>query len=57
MRNCLVLSDEIVLCGFDLKSKDGAIAMVENVITGKDDNPKILYDRFNLVPKVLPKKL
>ena len=35
-------TDEIVIVGFGLKSKDGAIAMVEKVITGKACNPKIL---------------
>ena len=25
-------SDEIVICGFGVKAKDGAIALVENVI-------------------------
>ena len=45
-------TDEIVIGGFGLKSKDGAIVMVEKVITGADGNPQIFYDRISMVPKV-----
>ena len=33
--------------------KDDAIAMVENILTGNDYNLQILYDRINMIPKVI----
>ena len=39
-----------------MKSKDGAIQMVEKVIEGKEGNPQIMVDRVNLASQVVPVK-
>ena len=36
-------NEEIVIGGFGLKSKDGAIKIVEKVIAGNDSNPAKLW--------------
>ena len=39
-----------------MKSKDGAIQMIEKVIEGKEGNPQIMVDRVSLAPQVVPVK-
>ena len=42
--------------GFGLKSKDGAIKIVEKVIAGNDGNPTIIKDRVSMVPSKMSLK-
>ena len=48
--------DEVVIGGFGMKSKEGAINMVESIIVGKDGDPQVLKDKVSLAPKVVPIK-
>ena len=50
-------TDEVVIGGFGLKSKDGAIRIVEKAIAGNDDNPIIMKDQVSMVPEVIPVRL
>ena len=43
--------------GFGLKSKHGAIALVEKIIEGKSVDLQIIMDRVNFTPSVIPIKL
>ena len=49
-------NEEIEIGGFGLKSKDGAIRIVEKVIAGNNGNSTIMEDRVSMVPKVIPVK-
>ena len=49
-------SDEVVIGGFGLKSKYGAIALVEKIIEGKIVDPQIIMDRVSFTPTVIPIK-
>ena len=49
-------SDEVVIGGFGLKSKHGAIALVEKIIEGKSCDPQIIMDRVSFTPTVIPIK-
>ena len=42
--------------GFGMKSKEGAITMVESIIVGKDGDLQVLKDKVSLAPKVVPIK-
>ena len=46
-------TDEVVIGGFDLKSKEGLIRIVEKVIAGNDGNSKKIEDRMSTVSKVI----
>ena len=47
---------EIVIGGFVLKSKHGAIALVEKIIEGKSCDPQIIMDRVSFTSTVIPIK-
>ena len=49
-------TNEIVIGGFGLKSKQGAINLVEKIIDGKPGEPKIIMDRVSFTPTVIPIK-
>ena len=49
-------SDEVVIGGFGLKSKEGAIEMIEKIIMDKDGDPQIFKDKVSYVSKVVPIK-
>ena len=46
-------NEEIVIGGVGLKSKDGAIKIVEKVIVGNDGNPTIVKNPVSMVPKII----
>ena len=46
----------MVIGGFGLKSKEGAIEMIEKIIMDKDGDPQILKDKVSYAPKVVPVK-
>ena len=49
--------DEVMIDGFGMKSKEGAISMVENIIMGKDGDPQVVRDEVSLAPKVVTIKI
>ena len=49
-------TDKIVIGGFGLKSKYGAIALVEKIIEGKSCDPQIIMDRVSFTPTIIPIK-
>ena len=46
-------SDEVVIGGFGLNSKEGAIQLVQQIIEGKYGEPFIFKDKTSLTPKVV----
>ena len=49
-------NEEMLIGGVGLKSKDGAVRIVEKEIAGNDNKPTIIEDRVSMVPKVIPVK-
>ena len=45
---------EIVIEGFEHKSKADVMVMVEKILKDIDGNPQIVSDRSSNVPKVVP---
>ena len=48
--------DEVVIGRLGMKSKEGVISEVENIIAGEDGDPQVLKDKVSLSPKVVPIK-
>ena len=46
----------MVIGGCGLKSKEGAIEMIEKIIKDKDGDPQILKDKVSYAPNILPMK-
>ena len=49
-------SDEIVVGGFELKSRAGAISMTRRILDKIPGNPKILEEKVSATPQVVPVK-
>ena len=49
-------SEEVVIGGFEQKSKEGAINLVEKIIHGKAGDPYEVKEKTGQVPQVVPVK-